>query len=111
MNTQLKKKWLEALRSGDFPQTRGKLFRGEENDSLPAGYCCLGVLAKIQGCELVSEDHQIFLNGKEVPNPKGKVVPESLRGGMSAVEMSFLASKNDGGKTFDWLANHIEKNL
>jgi len=111
MDAQLKAKWVETLRSGEFAQTRGKLFRGEGYDYLPAGYCCLGVLAKIQGCELVSENHKIFLNDKEVPNPQGEVLPESLRGRMSAADMIFLASKNDAGKSFDWLADYIEKNL
>lgn len=36
MNEDFKKKWVEALRSGKYPQARGHL----RTDS---GYCCLGV--------------------------------------------------------------------
>lgn len=37
-----KRKWIAALRSGKFNQTVRKLFDG-------VGYCCLGILSKIQG--------------------------------------------------------------
>jgi hypothetical protein len=40
MDPELKVKWLEALRSGDFPQGQGAL---HDNGK----YCCLGVLAQI----------------------------------------------------------------
>jgi hypothetical protein len=41
MNKELKQKWIDALRSGDYPQTQNELCNSE-------GYCCLGVL-----CDLV----------------------------------------------------------
>ena len=37
----LKKKWLEALRSGKYKQTQGRLRHPTE------GYCCLGLLAEV----------------------------------------------------------------
>jgi hypothetical protein len=40
MNAAVKAKWLEALRSGRFPQTHGTL-----RDKV--GYCCLGVLTEL----------------------------------------------------------------
>jgi hypothetical protein len=39
MNEQIKQRWIEALRSGEYEQTQGRL-RDE------TGYCCLGVLLK-----------------------------------------------------------------
>lgn len=45
MNTDVKAKWIEALRSGEFDQVDGYL---NKDDS---GFCCLGVL-----CELAVED-------------------------------------------------------
>ena len=36
------KKWCDALRSGDYEQTKGELYN-ENKDS----YCCLGVAAKV----------------------------------------------------------------
>lgn len=43
MNPEVKKAWVEALRSGKYPQAKGQLHNGE-------GYCCYGVL-----CELAVE--------------------------------------------------------
>ena len=40
MDAKLKTLWLEALRSGQYPQTRGTLQDAH-------GYCCLGVLCKV----------------------------------------------------------------
>ena len=54
MDKEIKRKWLDALRSGDYTQGYGYLCR----DTSPAGssgesasYCCLGVL-----CEVVDGD-------------------------------------------------------
>ena len=41
MNSEVKAKWLEALRSGKYRQSRYKL------RSLDNGFCCLGVLCDI----------------------------------------------------------------
>lgn len=40
--------WIAALDSGQFPQAKGKLLA---NTADGGGYCCLGVFAKVQGCE------------------------------------------------------------
>lgn len=42
-----RRKWLEALRSGEFKQTTGVLAR--QNDDGKYGYCCLGVACEISG--------------------------------------------------------------
>lgn len=44
MNPEIKKRWTDALRSGNYKQTKGRL-RDRQ------GYCCLGVL-----CEIAVED-------------------------------------------------------
>lgn len=53
----LKKKWLEALRSGEYQQGEGHLF---ENDT----YCCLGVLCKIAGATFGGE-HPVIRETEE----------------------------------------------
>jgi len=45
MNKEIKKKWIDALLSGDYKQTQEYL-RDDE------GYCCLGVL-----CDIFRKDH------------------------------------------------------
>jgi hypothetical protein len=53
MNPEIKERWIAALTSGDYSQTKRKL--GDEN-----GYCCLGVL-----CEIAVEDGVVM---KDVAN-------------------------------------------
>lgn len=53
MNKEIKDKWVAALRSGEYKQTKGKL----RDDS---GFCCLGVL-----CDLVRKE------GMEAPSVEG----------------------------------------
>lgn len=52
-------KWIEALESGSFPQTRGRLYQDEDSFDAtdeegneitsPKGYCCLGVFCFMAG--------------------------------------------------------------
>lgn len=44
-------KWVKALRSGKFKQAQSQLCTLDRNDK-PDGYCCLGVLAHINGATL-----------------------------------------------------------
>ena len=46
MKVDVKRAWVTALRSGAYPQGTGLLKRGE---GATATYCCLGVLAEVQG--------------------------------------------------------------
>lgn len=46
MNKDLRQKWVEALRSGDYKQT-GHVLRMEYHPEDGTGFCCLGVLADI----------------------------------------------------------------
>lgn len=55
MNPDVKAKWLTALRSGEYAQTKGALERIEETANGPVGFCCLGVLCKIAADEGVIE--------------------------------------------------------
>ena len=47
MNAEVKEKWLNALRSGEYKQTRGNL-------KTDCGFCCLGVL-----CDLYSKEFNV----------------------------------------------------
>lgn len=47
-NRENMKKWIDALRSGEYSQARGQLKDGDS-------YCCLGVLAVVAGKEFVKE--------------------------------------------------------
>jgi hypothetical protein len=48
MNQYVKQKWITALRSGEYMQTRGRLRYGDS-------YCCLGVLTDLYDKEIRSK--------------------------------------------------------
>lgn len=56
MRKEIKDKWLEALKSGKFIQTIGKLRREEDGE---VSYCCLGVLDKLCGLGIVNESGSV----------------------------------------------------
>ena len=114
MNQQIKEKWMNALRSGEYSQTRGYLRTTE-------GFCCLGVLcdlySKETGTEWVEnyelENSSSFLEEfatlpKEVMEWSGLEYPNPYFDFENGVS---LASLNDGGKEFNEIADVIEKYL
>lgn len=54
MNEEVKKEWIDRLRSGRYNQTSGKLRR-------EGGFCCLGVL-----CEIARDKEIVTLEGDEI---------------------------------------------
>ena len=70
MNQEIKEKWVAALRSGEYQQTKGYLHNEE-------GYCCLGVLtdlcAKEKGLEWEYPDGVYAMDGCEMQLPSGVV--------------------------------------
>ena len=106
------KKWVEALRSGDYEQTTGWL-------KCETGYCCLGV-----ACELYRRDmdagwwtsadefrvgdatHSAHLptdvmNWLGLRSPAGEFCP-------TADASDCLVDRNDNGATFEQIADVIE---
>ena len=131
MNTQIKQKWIDALRSGKYEQ-------GSEKLRTVTGYCCLGVL-----CDLYSQDHntQWDFRGNEETNlqpmdywyfgDQSEFLPESV---MNWAELKthnptvrvdvednedednwsytdHLSDVNDSGYNFSQIANIIEAQL
>lgn len=107
MDTKVKAKWVEALRSGEYPQSRYALCTDK-------GYCCLGVLADIQGYltgrqgeskGVKSADNSMTYTG-EIPRQQ----LEQMRLADSAHEK--LIRLNDKvGLSFKQIAQWIEENL
>ncbi len=105
MDVELKKKWVDALRSDKYSQTQGQL----RNDK---GYCCLGVL-----CDLLkeSEDDWIYRNdagytfkGSYTCYPPQEIIDMYSFSGVSTGK---LASLNDDKYSFEDIANFIEENV
>jgi len=113
MNPQIKQKWVSALRSGEYQQTKGFL-RKED------GFCCLGVLCDLYGKEnnvewepLTQYKNAYVFQYKVADLPPSVVewagVEDSnpyVNGGIGT-----LSGLNDRGSTFEQIAYVIEEHL
>lgn len=99
MKASLKKKWVAALRSGKYEQTRGVLYSPEGK-----AHCCLGVLRHcVTGRNRYNAGHLA----------SDELLTEAFLAevGMTHGNQKALAGKNDEGWSFKRIANWIEKNL
>ena len=91
---KLKAAWLKALRSGRYKQGKKVLYEDGK-------YCCLGVLARLQGCppkvlgnsnlsQLLAVQHGVPLY-------------------LARTQRQKLAHMNDHGYSFKEIADYIEK--
>jgi hypothetical protein len=132
MDAQLKAKWVEALRSGEFKQAQSEL-HDTRNDS----YCCLGVLCKVVGAEwtsfdvevegedgiyIATRDHVPVKDGEMLGDTEAEELTPLACGKFGIVDQNILIGLNDGkGKegepgyqrpmTFPEIADYIEKYL
>lgn len=112
MNQQVKEKWLSALRSGDYKQTQGFL-RKED------GFCCLGVLCDLYGKEhnvewdLVEDGDRDYyeFQDKTATLPLPVVEWAGVGSPNPSICGRSLADRNDGGSTFNEIADLIEEHL
>lgn len=110
-----KDKWLKALRSRKFKQTRGKLERIDKAENV-VGNCCLGVLCRIAKLPtgVVMDDYHPgtrFFYGKRWAEDS---LTDSLlrRFGLTENQMNVLIDMNDNKRRkFYQIARWIERNL
>ena len=110
MYADIKKRWVKALRSGEYDQTKSVL-----RDDM--GFCCLGVL-----CDVVKNDEKFkgdavwsmggFKVGgriatKELPNEVCEYCEIDEIGGIP--DSNCLAEINDLGSSFEEIADIIER--
>jgi hypothetical protein len=91
MDKLRKENWVKALRSGEYKQGKGRLEL--HNDDGSTSYCCLGVLNAID--ESIYASDNFFLS----------LVILDINTQMR------LAIMNDGGATFNEIAEYIEREL
>jgi hypothetical protein len=129
MNTEIKQKWIDALRSGDYQQGTGRL---RSND----GFCCLGVLCDLYAQEHFNQGWVFKEENEENPLPQdywyfdgeSELLPSSVRqwAGLYSSspvikvevedepededwdKMIAIAELNDNGSTFNQIADLIE---
>ena len=115
----IKRKWLAALRSGNYSQTTGCLFRDKEEAAekgKPHGYCCLGVLQHVLNGGVQTTDSGL-VNGRPTDEWYLQEGIDSKfiydEDGLSGIEDA-LVNMNDGSggcgkKNFLEIADYIEE--
>lgn len=105
MNTELKQKWVNALRSGDYIQDNGQL-------KTKKGHCCLGVLAEVAGLTikeggicLLADDDPENLKSNEIYPVLGDII-----GVKGACNRLYLMNDSEH-KTFKEIADYIDTNF
>jgi hypothetical protein len=110
MDAQLKAKWVEALRSGEYKQTKGTLRDGDS-------FCCLGVLCDItqHGQWVKPSEAGVYRPGVYRYHLGGDVYstmyfPWRLKPefGLTDDDLHPLMDMNDKGQSFAQIAAHIE---
>jgi hypothetical protein len=112
MNPEIKAKWVSALRSGEYTQLDGHLAMAGSNKM-----CCLGVLVDVAG-----KWDENFYDGYRMCDGNCSLPPDELcasvglppparDGSYRATIVNRLADMNDQGKTFEEIADYIEKML
>lgn len=105
MNAELKTKWLEALRSGQYAQGQGALRDQHDN------YCCLGVLCGLS--ELAAWERHTYTKLYNYLNFSCEF-PSAVKAlaEINDDNINTLITMNDGdGASFSDIANWIEANL
>ena len=111
MNEQVKEKWLSALRSGDYKQTKSCLHKGD-------GFCCLGVLCDLYGKENELEwEPNAFYSGiysfqdSTVTLPLSVIEWAGVEDENPEICETPLSRLNDNGSTFNEIADLIEEHF
>lgn len=93
MDPVIKRRWVKALRSGEFKQEREQLV-----STSGKRHCCLGVLCVIQAKP-----------GYEMWWPSAGTPPHEFRAGLTDDDMEILIDANDEARwTFDDIATYVE---
>ena len=119
MDAELKEKWVAALRSGDYPQTRFALNRTKSHDEAPVGFCCLGVLCEVAGLPKEADyDNEFFVtylmldsNGEQTECAATLSTEQAKIFGIEEVAPKLMDMNDSVGKNFDEIADWIEQHV
>lgn len=115
LKPEIKKKWVAALRSGEYKQARRLLHGG-------GGYCCLGVLCEVMAKDTGLDFGEFADENEEMPNHElidtvfdcetleshtWAVTPP----GEGKVPTSLAMLNDSDGFTFDQIADLIEEQM
>jgi len=106
--SKFKAKWLKALRSGDYKQTKGELVSDGR-------YCCLGVACKVAGFSddyICLDSTMMSLRGNESKGLRvTNSIPRTLYEFDSHTDVKLMGMNDSEGKSFKEIAKWIEENL
>lgn len=112
LDPDFKKKWIDALRSGEYKQGKSTLY-----DQITNSFCCLGVACVVASGKLPVAGY-FYIPERADMHPgfgHADAVPKILRGNAGVPD--HLAKMNDGvvefdqSISFDEIADWIEENL
>lgn len=107
MKKHMKRKWVEALESGEYSQTRNKLVN-KKGDA----FCCLGVLCNIQKGMYWEGETPYNKNGYEIGDMDSLVGWFGNELGLDDVDIGQLIDLNDTHKkNFKTIAKYIRENV
>jgi len=111
MNAEIKREWIERLRSGEYKQGMFALNRGQT-------FCCLGVLCEIaveKGVAIRVDTDRTFIRYRDNDgNTCNATLPRALQtwSGLGADDIGELVLQNDRKKrSFKEIADYIESGL
>ena len=130
MNPTIKKRWVKALRSGEYVKTKGRLCDTPRHRLMSInprprafyetahGFCCLGVLGDLAVQDGAAEWGPVNSNDELVlltstGNASTCMLPGDIRAwaGLDADAQDYLARVNDDGWSHRRIADWIEKRL
>lgn len=107
MDTGPKKKWLKALRSGEYTQGVGYLRTTDDT------YCCLGVLCDLTDGEWAEDNDEAYIfqleDYGELMLDLDPIYLDLF--GLDDETQADLVDMNDSGSTFEEIADYIEEYL
>lgn len=116
MNAELKKKWVRALRSGNYQQGKNNLHVTNGESGEDDKFCCLGVLCEVAGVKGEPDEYDaiVYYDGRD--DMLSDVLLEWLE--LDDEDQDILAAANDAGDiggagpseawTFEEIADYIE---
>ena len=112
MNKRIRKMWLKTLRSGEYNQCSGVLRVGENN------FCCLGALSRLHAQEnsevgfvATESGGWVFESSMGLAEQETLICDTEEWSGLKPVYSAILSEMNDGGASFDEIADYIEEHL
>ncbi|MBA3761774.1 MAG: hypothetical protein H0X04_00325 [Chthoniobacterales bacterium] len=97
----LKKKWVEALRSGKYRQARSSLCSRDKSNHVK--YCCLGVYIKICGAKFAGPFLH-YKDGYSSTTLPDEIIPGRVQG--ECIQLNDIEKKS-----FKQIADYIEKEV